>query len=644
MPQAGVRILSRLKLAGLGLGQRPFVKERRGNIMKRGMHALFGTIAIALFAASSYANAPTWRTIPDVIIGDDEDNVGFTIDQNYFRYVNALNFQGLITDVDSPTTSLKFAYLEASTHDDISIQDKRQLNLGLGELPNSPGTWNASVSLRTVPSGSFFMSFRDTFRSPLPHAVPYPDPLVDPANVGAGSYGPTQTAILAGRNANGTWNLLGGRPVVLYAADGNDNVASRTLLVYSINHGVDALSGAYSTVFSDTLQTTSNWKYTTVAGMSIATSAFAQNLMSLSAGATATGALNKFFGRWETRDSGNGFNMKIPYVTGNKIYVARFFLTPSGPSNKGNLPTIRLGSYISGSNLQIVNWIGSVNNTDPNANPQLPALNTQRIYPVYWSSHDWTPNFNNLFIPLSGIDARTFALFFDVHDVNQQTGLPDDNGLWSLTNVEVLTIDRPATKALESNLTNLTAGGSWGLSIDPVNSAGGVTINQNTATGTITFAVPAGASTSVAPAQFLLWGYARAANVGLYNWDGKLRRASLYMACPTTADRNNFHRVRLRHMTFGEFWFQEFYVRQQFLAQGNPIVPVSQQASPGQFTRYESYVAPYGQATALITSVGWHKISPVIDQLYNIPGQTNNLATNTIVQKMTFESFDEPTF
>jgi hypothetical protein len=606
------------------------------------MHALFGTIAIALFAASSYANAPVFRTIPDIIIGDDEDNIGFTIDNNLFRYINALNLQALTSDTDSPTTSIKYAYVEASTHNDISIQDKRQLDLST-ELPNSPGTWNTNVSLRTVPSGSFVMSFRDTFRSPLPNATPYPDPLVDPANVGAGSYGPTQTAILAGRRANGTWNLAGGRAVVLYAADDHDNVASRTLLVYSINHGVDALSGAYSTVFSDTLQTTANWKYTTISGMSVATSAFAQNLMSLSAGATATGSLGKFFGRWETRDSGNGFNMKIPYVTGNKIYVARFYLTPSGPANKAQLPTIRIGSYISGSNIQIVNWIGAINSTDPTANPQLPALNTQRIYPVYWASHDLTPNFNNLLIPASSIDARTWALFFDVHDVNQVSPTPDRNGLWSLSNVEVLTIDRPATKALEFNLTNLTAGGSWGLSIDPINSAGGVTINQNTATGTITFADPGG-SASIAPAQFLLWSYARAVNVGLFTWDGKLRRASLYMACPTTADRNNFHRVRLRHMTFGEFWFQEFYVRQQFLAQGNPMAPISQQASPGQFTRYESYVAPYGQATALITSVGFHKISPVIDQLYNVPGQTNNLATNTIIQKLTYEVFDEPTF
>jgi hypothetical protein len=336
--------------------------------------------------------------------------------------------------------------------------------------------------------------------------------------------------------------------------------------------------------------------------------------------------------------------MRVPYVTGNKIYVARFFLTPTGPANKGNLPTIRLGSYISGSNIQIVNWIGTVNNTDPNANPQIPALNTMRIYPVYWSSHDWTPNFDNLNIPGLGIDARTFALFFDVHDVNQQTGLPDDNGLWSLSNVEVLTIDRPPTETLEINLTDLTSAGSWGLANESPNSAGGVTIVQNTpSAGQIRFNDPGNAST-VAPQQFLMWGYARAANVGLFNWDGKLRRATIYMACPTTTDRNNFHRVRFRHLTFGEFWFQEFYVRQQFLAQGNPMAPVSQQASPGQYTRYESYVAPYGMATALITSVGWHKIAPVIDQLYNLPGQTNNLVTNTIIQKVTYEVFDEPTF
>lgn len=615
--------------------------------MRRGLHAFIGMIALALFATSSHAIAPVFRTIPDVIIGDTEDNIGFTIDNNMFRYINALNLQTLITDADSPTTGIRFAYLEASTHNDISIQGKRQLDLST-EFPNSPGTWNASVELRTIPSGSFIMSFRDVFRSPTPDATPYPDPLVNPANPGDGSYGPTQTAILPGRQANGGWSpLTGGRGITIYAADTSDNVASRTLMVYSINNGVDALSGAYSTVFSDTLQTTTNWRYLSISGMSVATSSFATNLLALSAGATATGSLNKFFGRWETRPAvgdPNQITARIPYVSGNKVYVARFYLTGGGPANKGNLPTIRIGSYIAGSNIQIVNIIASQNSADPNANPQLPALNTQRIYPVYWSSHDWTPNFNNLFIPAISVDARTWALFFDVLDANQQTGFPDDFGLWSLSNVEVLTIDRPATKSLDLNLTDLGTPGSWGLSSDSPNSVGGVTIAQNTpAAGQIRFTDP-GTAATVAPQQYLLWGYARGTNVGLYNWDNKLRRATIYMACPTTADRNNFHRLRFRHVTFGEFWFQEFYVRQQFLAQGNPMAPISQQASPGQYTRYESYVAPYGQATALITSIGWHKISPVIDQLYNLPGQTNNLATATIVQKVTYESFDEPTF
>jgi hypothetical protein len=613
------------------------------------MHALFGTIAIMLFAASSFANAPVIRTIPDIIISDKEDNIGFTIDNNLFRYINAINLTGYISDPDSPTTSINIAFVEASTHHDTSINDKMQLDM-VTEFPNSPGTWGAK-RIRMAPSGSFIMSFRDTYRSPGMGNGPFPDPLIDPDNPGAGAYVDPTIAVLAGRQANGSWNLNGGRAVVLYFADDHDNVTSRILLCYSINMGMDGLSGAYSTVFSDTFQTLGNWTYTTISGMSAATSSFVlgsatQNgLLSLSAGATATGLLSKFFARWETTALPGPavLTMRIPYVTGSKIYVARFRLSVQGPATQGNAPTIRLGTFMPGNNIQIVNWIGSVNNTDPNANPQLPALNTPRIYPVYWSSHDWTPNFNQLYIPASNIDARTWALFFDVHDVNQQVGLPDDFGMWSLSSVEVLCIDRPPTTTLEHNLTNLTSTGSWGLASESPNSAGNVQITQNSpAAGQITFTDPGGGT--VAPAQFLMWGYARAANVGLYTWDTKLRRATIFMACPTTTNRNNFHRVRFRHLTFGENVFQEFYVRQQFSAQGNPVAPIAQDGNAALATHYEAYVAPYGQATALLTSVGWHRIAPVIDQLYNIPGQTQASATSTVVQKVTYEAFDEPTF
>lgn len=620
--------------------------------MKRGMKAFLGTIAFVMLASASFANAPVFRTVPHIVIGDFEDNIGMTVDQNIFRYINALNIAPLVSDVDSPATSLKFAYLEASSHNDVSINDKRQLDL-VGEFPNVPASWNNSVSLRLIPNGSFIFSFRDTYRSPLPNAAPYPDPLVDPDNVGAGVYTQNQTAQLQTRNAAGTFDP-GGRAVVLYVADDHDNVDSTTLLVFSVNNGTDGLSGAYTTVFSDSLANSANWRYVSIGGMSAATSASGSGFLRLTAGATATGFLNKWFARWETNNlpvgqGGDvlGITQRIPYISGNRIYVARFALTPSGNALKHNLPSIRLGAFLGGNNIQIVTWIGTVNgpaNLDPTANPQIPNSGVQRIYPVYWSSHDWTTNFNRLLIPAASIDARTWAVFFDVHDANQQAGLADDSGSWELNSLEVLSADRPPTQAPAINLTDLGTTGSWGLANESPNSAGGVTVAQNTpAAGQITFTDPGSAATA-APAQYLMWGYARNTNVGLYTWDNQLRRATIELSCPTTTHRNNFHRVRFRHLTFAENVFQEMYIRQQFLSEGNPMAPPARDAGGKQFDRYEQYVAPYGGSTALLQLVGWHLISPVVDQLYNIPGETNALATQTTVHRVYYETFAEPTF
>jgi hypothetical protein len=152
-------------------------------MMKRGLLTL-ATVAIALLCSSVYAYAPIIIDIPDVLIGDAEDNPSSCVpDLNFFVFTDAFNFDNYVTcdsgDPDCATTYpqiVRWSFLETLVTGQVTINGigtladpSESIEPGAKELTSYPNT-------DPLPRASSLATFRDLVDSPLPDAVPYGDP------------------------------------------------------------------------------------------------------------------------------------------------------------------------------------------------------------------------------------------------------------------------------------------------------------------------------------------------------------------------------------------------------------------------------------------------------------------------------------
>jgi hypothetical protein len=145
--------------------------------MKRGLLTL-AIIAIALLCNSVYAYAPLIGDIPDVYIGDQEDNVGRPpgVDINFFRFSNAFNFDKYVSkdtnDPDQSTTNVRWSFLEFPDLGSLTINGKgtiadpaAAIDPGVKELtqyPNNNPGWEPLNPGRVTSQADF----RDLIDSP----------------------------------------------------------------------------------------------------------------------------------------------------------------------------------------------------------------------------------------------------------------------------------------------------------------------------------------------------------------------------------------------------------------------------------------------------------------------------------------------
>jgi len=610
--------------------------------MKKGLAITLGTLVFALAGSLSFAKAPVFSGIPDVVIGDQDDTTqqGTTVDQNFFRYLNAFNILSYVRDDDSTSADLRFVFLEPTTWNDVQINGKNQLDLASASTAD-PTTWSAAefTGAASHPQRSFLLSFRDLVRSPAGSNPPFANPArADGSLVTSGTVELLPWHATTGTALSGAAN---GRAIALYASD-LDNVTSKALVIFSLNTGNDALSGGITTVFAKG-SLPSLWTYSQASpNLPQATSGSGTGFLSLSAGLTATGSAsynNKYFARFEiTRNptSVAGFTMgKIGHQPGTLIYAARYTLAQN-QADRRVAPQIRLGVFNDTNSFQIQELITPLNAATATIdahNPQIPAANTPRLYPVFWSSNDQTPNFNNLanVTQLGGADMRNWSAFFDMLDADNT-----QQGTWTLSDFDVVTIPRPADQATAANITDFSNANSWTTEANQ----GAVTFTA-TAGQPLQFADSGGAgATNPATAQFLL----RSRN-NTVNWAaGTLVRTKAYVACPTTTDRNQFHRFRVRHRAFFGNMAHEFFLRNNsavFSQVGYPILPV---VSTSAATAYEIYVPTNGGASAELIALGGGAFQLGIDQLHLVDDTgVKDLATNTTVRQVTEELLPEPT-
>lgn len=127
---------------------------------KGGLFLLILGFIMAL--CNAYSVAPSLDSLPDVVIGDTEDNVGGTIDKNFFRFPNAFIFDNYVQDSDTPVSSLKWSFRGGDGI--IEIND-------LG--PENSDNINPTNNLRAISNNA---SFRNILNSPKPDIPVYPNP------------------------------------------------------------------------------------------------------------------------------------------------------------------------------------------------------------------------------------------------------------------------------------------------------------------------------------------------------------------------------------------------------------------------------------------------------------------------------------
>lgn len=141
--------------------------------------------AIALFGgATASASPPVITTLPDIIIGDAEDNGAS--DSNFFVFENAFNFDDYVSDDLTPDADLKWSFDEG---DDpplfpgatswYTINDKSPVHVGT--VAASDDTSSSAPHVNPAPGNelrgvSETASFRDIVFSPSPGSGPFPVP------------------------------------------------------------------------------------------------------------------------------------------------------------------------------------------------------------------------------------------------------------------------------------------------------------------------------------------------------------------------------------------------------------------------------------------------------------------------------------
>jgi len=644
-------------------------------MIKKSIILALGTMILAMGSQVALANAPTFGNIPDVIIGDADFNAGLTVDLNFFNYVNALNLMKLVNDDDTGYANLRAAFQEQTTDaNDLNINGKLQLGPTQNTLDRDTWTGNELTNGGT----EWWLSFRDIVRSPT--GRPQGDPIKvapfnafnDPKRADGTDDLTNVTEALPWHNVqgspgtltDGTFGTPGwrARTMMLWVAD-EDNSVSEGLMVYSVNNAANSLSGAFTTLFGNDFSAAGQtpWGYSVISptyGQCTSSGGMTGGYLGIESGLAAGAALgNVFYGRWQSLTKADGYTQVIDAIPAgqDEIYQARYRMTlkqnaHGGPATKDMAPTFRVGVANAGANATLDVFINAAPfQAGGDVNTQLPAVDATKDYNIFWSPMNDTPNWQLLGDPaLGGIDLRTWYAYFDFVDSDNAK-----EGKWQLEDYVVGRIARPASLAvtepasvryLVTDLTSTTGGFT--------KSGDGSTfvqMLQNNPTAGKVKIQDRGLNTGVTPNgdTYLIW---QRANTVVWNAE-KLVRATVYLSCPTNADRANYHKTRFRHEIGYSNMISILSVNQSFATLPgvpgtdlNPGCPISEQGQPaGAMTAYEVYASSFdaGPGGVLVGS-GFENWTLGIDQVHNKGAANQLLPTNVVVHQVLYELLEDP--
>ncbi len=297
--------------------------------MRKVLFVMLTIFAFAMLSGSVYAYPPIINPIPDVVIGDIEDEDGWTIDRNLFQFPEVFSFLDYVTDHDTTQTLLTWSFIEEASPGGTPA-NWFEIN---GITQTTVGNTNPPPTAKDLTLGGtdFTPSLRDIYASP--HSE-------DP-----GPY----TGIVEG---SGQHSKL----IFLYASDGTSE-DSKDVMVFSIDGEYDMVSPFVVFTKQYTFDTSlEGWSFL---GLSVlpyfsgASSSYSGGRLGISSANDSTARVGFWDGPAE-----------IAYVADN-VYRARFVVASSQATASRN-PQFRMRwtqEQSLESATQVVNASGSYSNS-----------------------------------------------------------------------------------------------------------------------------------------------------------------------------------------------------------------------------------------------------------------------------------------
>lgn len=104
--------------------------------MKKTLSLIATVLAFALISGAVFAYGPVLKALPDVYIGNMEDNAGLTYDLGLYRFSDAFDLDAYVTDEDSTESELVWSFWDANNELEVN---------GLTELADPSDAANAAA-------------------------------------------------------------------------------------------------------------------------------------------------------------------------------------------------------------------------------------------------------------------------------------------------------------------------------------------------------------------------------------------------------------------------------------------------------------------------------------------------------------------
>jgi hypothetical protein len=334
--------------------------------MSKSLRVLAVIVVFALMGSIVFAYAPVIKPLPNIYIGDNEDSPG-TIDNNLFRFSDAINLDDYVDDEDSTISELVWSFIEG-TGTDLLIN-------GISQLADPGDAVNADILGKDIRSVKATTDFWD--ESNCTQIGTYPDLDPDPALPFASA---------------STLNEV----VTFFCSDGI-NVDSGDTIVQAVDNDFDGVSMVtiFTEVFCDGFEgTTDGWFYQAFPGVGYtgATSTTNANAIGL-----VTDDTTNRFAWWRSAD--------VSGIVQGDLYKIAWELS-TNQTNQDLVPSTRCRVGDATLNYAYTMAVESNGTTNPNA-----PTSTPKIYNQYVEA-------------LTGDDMQ---LYFDVYDFSN----PGDFGtMW----------------------------------------------------------------------------------------------------------------------------------------------------------------------------------------------------------------------